>query len=560
MSYTPPVDSMRVLLHHVIDYPQVQALPAYKDASSELADAILHEAAKFASNVLAPLNRVGDQQGAVLKDGEVVTPDGFKQAYQQFYQNGWNALACEAEHGGQGMPYSVAVLVSEMWSGANMAFALCPLLTQSGVELLSHYGSQEQKETYLVKLVSGEWTGTMCLTEPQAGSDVGALATKAVKEGEHYRISGQKIYITYGDHDLTENIVHLVLARTEDAPKGSKGISLFIVPKVLEDGTQNDVRALSLEHKLGIHASPTAVMAFDAAVGYLLGEENAGLKYMFTMMNHARLAVGIEGVAIAENSLQQASAYAKERVQGHAIDGSAHNIAIINHPDTALTLHKIQAEVLALRALIVQQAWYMDMAKYSENEEDRSRYSAFASFLTPIVKAHGTDRGFSLSSEALQVFGGMGYVEETGIAQNVRDSRIAPIYEGTNGIQALDLVMRKLPLLEEGIVPLLLDHIAAGADHASLLLSEYAQICELVLKAPPQKKAVIASDFLTYSGIVLGGVMMHRYEKAVDTLTSTASGFEVRLLNHIHDASQIYHTRLLPHAHGYSVAIKTALK
>lgn len=448
-NYHAPVNQALSLYRHLLPLEDILALESFAEFDISLIEAILHEAGKFASEQLLPLNAQGDRNPAKIEEGQVITSPGFKEAYQAFIQSGWNGVPFDPAFGGQGLPWLVSTTISEMWSSTNMAFALCPLLTQGTIELLSSHGTAVQKEAYLHQLISGEWTGTMCLTEPQAGSDVGALSTKAKKEGDHYRITGQKIFITYGDHDFTDNIIHMVLARTEDAPKGVKGISLFIVPKLLENGEPNDVKALSLEHKMGIHGSPTAVMAFgeqgEGATGYLVGEENQGLKYMFTMMNNARLAVGIEGVACAESALQQARAYAEERIQGNDLETKA-PATIHNHPDVARMLETMEGHNIACRALSYRAAVGLDLAKHHPDANRKATEKALVDFLIPIVKAHSTDLGFALSSEAMQVFGGTGYIEETGIAQYVRDARIAMIYEGTNGIQAMDLITRKLVL------------------------------------------------------------------------------------------------------------------
>ncbi len=452
--YTAPVADVRFLLNEVIGFDRISALPEYESATPDLVDAVLEEAGKFASGVLAPLNTVGDKESSVLENGVVRTPTGWKEAYGQFVEAGWGGLPFEEKHGGQGMPWTVQFAVQEMWQGANMSFGLCPLLTQGAVDSLAEHGTEQQKALYLSKMVSGEWTGTMNLTEPQAGSDLAAVRTKAVRAGDGtYRITGQKIFITYGDHELTENIIHLVLARLPDAPAGVKGISLFIVPKYLvnEDGSlgaRNDARCASLEHKLGIKASPTAVMAFgdhDGAVGYVVGQENRGLEYMFTMMNNARLGIGIQGIAIAERAYQQARDYAKSRVQSKAIDdGKGASVAIIRHPDVRRMLLEMRAKIEAARALALYAGVQLDIARSHSDKAIRASAQARIDLVTPIVKAWSTDIGCEVASTGVQVHGGMGFIEETGAAQHYRDARIAPIYEGTNGIQANDLVFRKI--------------------------------------------------------------------------------------------------------------------
>jgi alkylation response protein AidB-like acyl-CoA dehydrogenase len=432
---------------------KVSALPGCEEATPDLVDAVLGEAGKLASEVLAPLNQIGDKEGSRLENGIVYTPKGFKEAYRAFIDGGWNSVPFDPAHGGQGLPTLVHTALGEIWSAANFSFALCPLLTFGAVEAIAVHGSAAQKALYLPKMISGEWTGTMNLTEPQAGSDLALIKTRAVREGEHYRITGQKIFITYGDHDWTDNIVHLVLARLPDAPAGTRGISLFIVPKVLVNpdgslGAGNDLRCVSLEHKLGIKASPTAVMAYGdngGAVGYLVGEENRGLGYMFTMMNHARLGVGLEGVSIAERAYQQAREYAKQRVQSRDIVGDdPRPVTIIHHPDVRRMLLTMRCQTEAARALNYFAAALLDIAKRHPEVGEREATQHLVDLLVPVCKAWSTDLGVEVASLGIQVHGGMGYIEETGAAQHYRDARIAPIYEGTNGIQANDLIGRKL--------------------------------------------------------------------------------------------------------------------
>jgi len=456
-AYTPPLAEIRFVLEHLVDLEGIGRLPGLEAASADVVGHILEEAGKFAANELAPLNATGDRQRARLENGVVRTPDGFKEAYGKFVAGGWPGLQFPEACGGQGLPCTVATAVWEMWNSANLAFCLCPILTQAGVELLLRHGSAEQRARYLPKLVSGEWTGTMCLTEPQAGSDVGALRTRAVPAGDHYRIHGTKIYITYGDHDYTPNTIHMVLARTPDAPPGSKGISLFLIPKFLvqEDGSlgpRNDLRCVSLEHKLGIHASPTCVMSFgdnEGAIGYLVGEEQGGMEAMFTMMNNARLSVGLEGLAIAERAYQGALAYARERVQGRRRNGGVEAPApIIEHPDVRRMLLTMRSQIEAMRALAYSAAAALDRSQHEPDAARRAEAEGRLALLIPLVKAWCTDLGFEIASSALQVHGGMGYIEATGIAQHLRDARIAMIYEGTNGIQALDLVGRKLRMAD----------------------------------------------------------------------------------------------------------------
>ena len=459
-NYKAPIRDLLFSTIHIADLEGVSALPGYEEANPELLEAILEEAAKLGEEVLAPLNRDGDITGAKWIDGRVQTVDGWKEAYRTFIEGGWNGLPFSPEHGGQGLPRLVSTAVQEIWHSSNMAFSLCTLLTQGAIEALDAHGSEQQKDTYLPRLISGEWTGTMNLTEPQAGSDLGAVKTKAVAKDDHYLISGQKIFITYGDHDMTENIIHLVLARTPDAPEGVKGISLFIVPKFLADEqgnwtVRNDVETVSLEHKLGIHGSPTAVLAYGSksgAVGYLVGEESRGLMYMFTMMNIARHAVGMEGYGVAERAYQQAVAFARERIQGKAIENpSGPRVAIIQHPDVKRMLMIQKCRNEALRSLGLVTAAAIDKSFSHPDPARRVDYSNLVEILIPIVKGYSTEMGLENVSLALQVHGGMGFIEETGAAQHYRDQRITSIYEGTTAIQALDLVGRKL-IRDEGKV------------------------------------------------------------------------------------------------------------
>ncbi len=448
-TYAAPLRDMKFVLRELAGVEQVAKLPGYEEASPDTVDAILEEAAKFATGVLDPINYTGDQEGSKWADGAVRTPKGFREAYQQFCEGGWNALPFESEWGGQGLPRLVSTPVQEMWKSANLSFSLCPLLTQGAIEALILRGSEELKRRYLPKMVEGSWTGTMNLTEPQAGSDLSLVRTRAERQADHYLISGQKIFITYGEHDLAENIVHLVLARTPDAPEGVKGISLFVVPKFVphQDGSagkRNGAKCASIEHKLGIHASPTAVMVYDRAVGYLVGEENRGLEYMFIMMNAARFAVGLEGVAIAERAFQRALAFAKERIQGRDLVQGGKPVPIIRHPDVRRMLMLMKSQTEAMRALAYTTAAAMDYARRHPDAEARKHHQAFVDLMIPVVKGWSTETGIEIASLGVQVHGGMGFVEETGAAQYLRDARITTIYEGTTGIQAMDLVGRKI--------------------------------------------------------------------------------------------------------------------
>ncbi|MFQ8431384.1 acyl-CoA dehydrogenase [Amaricoccus sp. W119] len=445
--YTPPLREIRFALDALAGLPDLARLPGYEEATPDLTDSILEEAGKIASGVLAPLNRVGDLDGAKLTDAGVRTTPGWSGAWGTLIEGGWNGLSYPTEYGGMGLPGVLNLAVQEMWAAANLAFSLCPMLTQGATNAINTYGSDDQKARFLPNMVSGEWTGTMNLTEPLAGSDLAAVRTRAVPEGDHYRITGQKIFITYGDHDLAENIIHLVLARLPDAPEGVKGISLFIVPKVLEDGTPNDVACVSLEHKLGIHGSPTAVLAFGekgGALGELVGEPNRGLEYMFAMMNHARLGVGLQGLAIAERAYQQARAYARERRQGKPVGWTGGPVGIVEHPDVRRLLMSMKARIEAMRGLIYRVGADTDISHAHPDPEVRAAARRRVDLLTPVAKGWSTETGIELASLGVQVHGGMGYIEETGAAQHWRDSRITSIYEGTTAIQANALVGRNV--------------------------------------------------------------------------------------------------------------------
>jgi alkylation response protein AidB-like acyl-CoA dehydrogenase len=451
--YIAPLQDMQFVLRELAGLDRVAQLPGCEEATEDVVEAILDEAAKFANGVLSPLNVVGDRAGAQWHDRAVVMPPGFREAYAQFVANGWNGLGCNPEHGGQGLPKVVSAAVQEMWKSANMAFSLCSMLTQGAIEALELCGSAEQKAKYLPNMIAGTWTGTMNITEPQAGSDLAAIRSRAEPHVDgSYRVFGQKIFITYGEHDLAENIIHLVLARLPDAPAGVKGISLFVVPKFLvnDDGTpgeRNDAWCVSIEHKLGIHASPTAVMSFGdhgGATGYLVGRANEGLKYMFIMMNAARYAVGLEGLAVSERAYQQALAYAKDRVQGRAIEGSDAAVPIIRHPDIRRMLMLMKSRIEAMRALAYVVAAAHDAALKHPDAAERQTSQAFVDLMIPVVKGWLTESGIEIASLGIQVHGGMGYIEETGAAQHLRDARITAIYEGTTAIQANDLLGRKI--------------------------------------------------------------------------------------------------------------------
>ena len=459
MAYRAPVADIAFALKHAAGLKAALAEGLYGDLDEDMVDQVLEEAGRFAGEVIAPLNRVGDKSGTPFKDGAVTTPPGWKDAYTAWAAAGWNGVAAPAEFGGQDLPHALNAACIEMWNSGSMAFGIGPVLTMAAIDALASHGSDDLKSRYLGQLISGEWMGTMQLTEPQAGSDVGALRTKAERATDgSYRITGAKIFITYGEHDLTANIIHFVLARLPDAPPGTKGLSLFLVPKMMPDGTRNDVRAHSLEHKLGINASPTCTMVYGdkgGAVGFLIGEEHKGMHCMFTMMNRTRLAVGLQGVAIAELATQQALAYARERKQGAG--GT-----IIHYPDVKRMLLTMRASTAAARAICYATAVAIDRTQRGKTEAARKAGDQRASLLTPVAKAFSTDIGIEVASLGIQVHGGMGFIEETGAAQHYRDARIAAIYEGTNGIQAIDLVTRKLPMDGGKVVDAYIDELRAS--------------------------------------------------------------------------------------------------
>lgn len=521
MTYTPPIAEQRFVLDTIADIDGLSRLPAFAAATPDLVEAILAESAKLAANVFAPLNRSADMEGATLENGIVTLPAGIRAAYRHYADGGWISLGADPDHGGQGLPFVLASAVQEQLTSANMAFSLCPMLTLGAIEALQAHASQELKALYLSRLISGEWTGTMNLTEPQAGSDVGALRTSATPADDGtWRIKGQKIYITWGEHDVAENIVHLVLARTPGAPKGTRGISLFIVPKFLVNadsgvGPRNDVTCVSIEHKLGIHASPTCTMSFgdeDSCVGYMVGDENAGMRAMFTMMNHARVNVGLQGVAIAERAYQGALAYARERVQGRRI---------IEHADVRRMLMTVKATTEATRALAYLNAAAVDRAHAGDAEA-----RGLADLLTPVTKAYATDMGVDMTSLALQVFGGMGYVEETGAAQHMRDARIAPIYEGTNGIQALDLVGRKLPQghWKTLFADMRADIAAYGDAYLGDALGALEAATVWIAGAGGEDAAAGATPYLRMFGITVGGWLLAKQAHAATARLANGEG------------------------------------
>ncbi len=452
MTYVAPLDDMRFVLNELCNLPGIANLPGYEETTPELTNQILDEAARLAGQVWAPLNQSGDREGCLLENGVVRTPKGFVDAYGAYVEGGWNGLAIDSDHGGMGLPSTLATAVQEMWHGSNLALGLCPLLTLGAIQALITHADPALRAAYLPKLTAGKWTATMNLTEPQAGSDLGEIRTRAVRDGDRFRIHGQKIYITFGEHDLAENIIHLVLARAPDGAPGTGGLGLYLVPKFLPDGdgnpgVRNDLRCVSLEHKLGIHGSPTAVMAYgdnDGAIGYQVGDEFGGIACMFTMMNAARIAVGLQGVGVAERAYQRAVEYARTRVQSRPLNGGKQPVAIIQHPDVRRMLLTMRALTEAARAVTYYTTAQADIARRHPDAAARDHANARVELLTPIVKAWCTDISTEVASLGIQVHGGMGYIEETGAAQHWRDARITPIYEGTNGIQANDLLGRKL--------------------------------------------------------------------------------------------------------------------
>ena len=530
MSYAAPVGEIRHMLDHMADLSGLMALPAYNALDFDLVDAVLEEAAKLSEQIIAPLNWEADRKGSVLENGVVRVPKGFVAAYQSFCEGGWNGMPFDPAYGGQGLPWSLTLAVQEMTQSACMSFGLGPLLTQAAIESLLVHGSEEQKNLYLEPMISGRWSGTMNLTEPQAGSDLSLIRTRAVLDGNYYRISGQKIFITWGDQDCTENIIHMVLARTPDAPPGVKGISLFIVPKILVNpdgslGARNDLRPIKLEEKLGIHASPTAVMSYgdeEGAVGFLIGEENHGLEYMFVMMNNARLSVGVQGVAIAERAYQQALNYARDRVQGRKLNTSSRESQpIITHPDVRRMLMGMKTDIAAIRGLTYYTAGILDRTRTSATETERTAALLRLELLTPIAKGWATDIACSVASTGVQVHGGMGFIEETGAAQHYRDARILPIYEGTNGIQAADLVGRKLARDAGAEMYRLLDEITCDVTRFTAIqpLASSAACLQTGIKharmatdwlvqtnsTTPEKSAASATPYMELMGILLGG-------------------------------------------------------
>ncbi|MFL3019885.1 MAG: acyl-CoA dehydrogenase [Acidimicrobiales bacterium] len=575
--YRAPTDDMLFVLEHIAGLPELANRQGYDHADLETVEGVLGEAARFMEEQLAPLNQKGDQEGVVVENGQIFHPDGFADAYTRFVEAGWNGIALDESHGGGGMPWCVGLAVQEMMTASNMAFSLCPLLTQGAIDAISHHASETLQEIYLPKMVSGEWSGTMNLTEPHAGSDVGALTTKAVpQEDGTWLVSGTKIFITYGEHELSENIIHLVLARTPDAPPGTKGISLFIVPKFLvnDDGSlgeRNDLRVVSSEHKIGIHASPTCVMSYgdeSGAVGWMVGEENTGMGAMFTMMNNARLSVGLQGLSLTDRSYQQARQYSLDRKQGKAIGAqleAGDSSPIADHADVRRMLMTMRANAEAMRCVMYANAAAIDFANSSHDETEREYWDAITALLTPISKGWGTDVGVEMTSLGVQTHGGMGYVEETGAAQHWRDVRIAPIYEGTNGIQAADLVFRKLPLGGGQVLEKFISEIGHLAEQlleddrlcsmGQALLDGKEQFREAAvwlggrLAGQPNDAAAGSVPFMRVAGVVVGGYYLARSAQVARQLLDSGEG-DSDFLNDKITVASFYAEQILPTVAG----------
>jgi len=581
-TYIPPLNDANFLLNNLIEFDKIcDQLNLDDDVNSELAKVVLEEAGKLASDVLFPLNKKGDQLGASLINNQVQESEGFSEAYSQYIDSGWATLTAPEEYGGQSLPNVLGTAVNELWHSANMSFALCPMLSQGAVEALIAHGDDKLKEQYLPKLVSGEWTGTMNLTEPNAGSDLAAVSTKAIPEDDHYKIIGQKIYITWGDHTMTPNIVHLVLARLPDAPKGVKGISLFIVPKYLlsqdgQIGELNDVKCISLEHKLGIHGSPTCALSFGddgGAIGYLVGEPHKGLSYMFTMMNHARQSVGLQGLSISEIAYQQALNYSRERTQGTKKDGS--KIPIIDYPDVRRMLMSMKSGNEAMRALVYTAASEMDKMLIKNISVESS---VNAELLTPIVKGWMTELAQELTSLNIQIHGGMGYVEETGAAQYYRDARILTIYEGTTGVQALDLIGRKT-LKDKGVAiqklyqkiqmtvekmlnanDLRANYIGEKLQHA--LTKSQSATNEILVNAANDNETIgnISFDNLMMMGYLCGGWLLAESSLIAINLLSEDGEYSRSFLNEKISTTEFYADYYFPRISKHSEIILNGLR
>ena len=550
MSYAPPTAEQAFVLRHVVAIDELAGHNRFAEAMPDLVEAIVEGVGAFAAGTFAPLNRTGDETGARWSPDGVVMPPGFREAYRAYVEGGWGTLAGPPGHGGQGLPLTLATVVLEDLGSANMAFSLCPMLSAGAVEALTHHGSPELQARYLPKLVSGEWTGTMNLTEPQAGSDVGALKTRAAPAADGtWSIAGQKIFITYGDHDLADNIVHLVLARTPDAPPGTRGISLFLVPKILPDGSRNDLRCVSIEHKLGIHASPTCDMSYGdegRCTGWLIGEETGGMRAMFTMMNNARLNVGLQGVSIAERATQAAAAFALQRIQGSREGRPA---AIASHPDVRRMLLRMKALTQAARALAYYAAGQTDRASLGD-----SGAKARADLLTPLVKTYGTDVGVEVASLGVQIHGGMGYIEETGAAQHLRDIRISPIYEGTNGIQAADLVVRKIGLEGGAVLERLLAEARADASEPLAgLVDAVEEVVGWMAGASVEDRLAGSYPLTTMLSVAVAGWLLERQDGAAAQAMADGEG-DPRFLAMKRAAASYYSAAVLPEAAGLKAA------
>ena len=574
--YRAPVTEMLFVINELAGLEELSRYSGFEEATPDLVEAILGEAAQLAGEVIAPTNRIGDATGTRIEDGQVRVAPEFSDAYRQFVEGGWAGLAGHPEHGGQGLPFLINIAVEEMWQSANLAWSLCPLLTQGAAHALEAHGSDKLRTEYSPKLTSGEWTGTMNLSEPQAGSDLAAIRTLAVPEGDHFRVSGQKIFITYGDHDMTDNVIHLVLARIKDAPEGAMGLSLFLVPKRLPDadgnaGDLNGVNPVSVEHKLGINGSPTCVLSFENAVGFLLGAENNGLACMFTMMNHARLNVGLEGVSIAERAYQRALGHARDRVQGNAA-GHEGRVTIIHHPDVRRMLMTIKAEIEAMRAVAYVTAAVLDRAGHEPDSKLRAAYQARLELMTPVVKGWITESGQQLTSIALQIHGGTGYIEEAGAAQHYRDARIATIYEGTTGIQANDLVGRKIIGDGGAALTVLLDEMGQfgeqwnpGDELATVRDAYLGAVNELResaawLLANYKRDATIAGavsfHLLMQMGLVTGAWQMARAaDRAADKLANGGQDEEFYSAKLV--TARFYTEQILPRASAHGSAIRS---
>jgi alkylation response protein AidB-like acyl-CoA dehydrogenase len=560
MTFTAPTTEQLFVLKTITGIDELAGHERFAEATPDLVEAIVEGVGEFAAGEFAPLYRIGDTVGARLIDGSVTMPEGYREAYQHYVEAGWSALSAPADHGGQGLPFSLATVALDSLGAANMAFALCPILTVGAIEALHHHGSDSQKALYLPKLSTGEWTGTMNLTEPQAGSDVGALRATATPRGDGtYAIRGQKIYISFGDHDMADNIIHLVLARTPDAPAGTKGISLFLVPKYRLDadgnpGEANGIKTVSIEHKMGINASPTCVLQFGEegeSIGELIGPEFGGMRAMFTMMNNARLNVGLQGVQIAEGATQKALWFARERVQSARAGAGRDPVAIIEHPDVRRMLLRMKAGTEAIRALLY----------YASGQVDRANLGVpgareMVDLLTPLAKTYGTDLGSEIASLGVQVHGGMGYVEETGAAQYYRDIRIAQIYEGTNGIQAADLVGRKLGMAGGDVVRGLIAEVQADAgNHPALaaLAGDVAEVTEYMVGANVDDRLAGSYPYCTMMAVMTAGWLMLKQQRAAQAMLDSGEGnpdfLKAKLVT-----TRFYLERMVPEASGLKAA------